>query len=128
MSYFGSMQFLQQVVTKFSGDGTANITLDPKFSTYTPVPMNEKVVFTASKEVVLKPVVADYISINGVGHWRTPELAAAAAASPDGIPSAASLNAITVNKLLGNVQPKTTAKESQIVSLLALMFKSHSKN
>jgi hypothetical protein len=73
-------------------------------------------------------VVADYISIDGVGHWRTPELAAAAAASPDGIPSAASLNAITVNTLLGNNQPKTTTKQSQMMTLLDLMFKSNTKN
>ena len=128
----GSMQFLQLMVTKFSGEGTANMTLPTQFSTYTPVSLSDKAVFTASKEISnpnpAATFVADYTSINGVGHWRTPELAAAAATSPDGIPSAASLNAITVNKLLGNAQPKTTAKESQIVSLLALMFKSHSKN
>ena len=129
LTYNGSMQFLQQMVVKFSGEGTANMTLDPKFSTYTPVSINDKVVFTASKEI-LNPnpaatFVADYTSINGVGHWRTPELAAAAAASPDGIPSAASLNAITVNKLLGNVQPQATTKTSLLTTLLDLMSKSN---
>ena len=82
LSYTGDMEFLKQMVVKFSGEGTANMTLDPKFSTYTPVPINDKVVFTASKEI-LNPYpaatfVADYTSIDGVGHWRTPELEAAA--------------------------------------------------
>jgi hypothetical protein len=82
LSDIGSMQFLQQMVTKFSDEGNANMMLDPKFSTYIPVSINDKVVFTASKEI-LNPYpaatfVADYTSINGVGHWRTPELEAAA--------------------------------------------------
>ena len=125
LSYTGDMSFLQQMVVKFSGEGTANMTVDPKFSTYTPVSINDKVVFTASKEVVLKPSVDDFTYINGVVHWRTPELAAAAAASPDGMGNSdASLKTMSVNTLLGNIQPQATAKTSLLTTLLDLMFNS----
>lgn len=130
LTFTGDMEFLQQMVVKFSGEGAANMSLDPKFSTYTPISINDKVIFTASKEI-LNPsatCVADCTSTGGVVHWRTPELAAAAAASPNGIPSAASLNAINVNALLGNVQPKATAKESLMINLLDLMYKGNAKN
>ena len=78
LAFTGDMGFLQQMVVKFSDEGAANMSLIPKFATYTPIPINDRVVFTASKEIVNKPVVVDYTSINGVGHWRTPELEAAA--------------------------------------------------
>lgn len=82
LGFSGDLEFLKQMVVKFSDEGTTNMSLGPKFSTYTPIPVNEKAVFTASKEI-LNPYpaatfVADYTSIDGVGHWRTPELEAAA--------------------------------------------------
>lgn len=82
LTFTGDMEFLQQMVIKFSGEGAANMSLDPKFSTYTPIPINDKVIFTASKEILNpNPAVKDapdYTSIGGVGHWRTPELGAVA--------------------------------------------------
>ncbi len=76
LTFFGDLGFLQQMVIKFSDEGSPDLKLDPKFSTYSPVPVNEKAVFAASKEIINAPAVSDYISINGVGHWRTPELEA----------------------------------------------------
>lgn len=82
LTFTGDMAFLQQMVVKFSDEGTVNMALDPKFSTYTPIPINDKVVFTASNEILNPNQAAidapDYTSIDGVGHWRTPELEAAA--------------------------------------------------
>jgi hypothetical protein len=80
------MQLLQQLVPQFSGDGTGNMTLDTKFTPYTPVSVNDKVAFTA-----------------------------------------ASLNAITLNTLLGNVQKRTTTNENQLLTFLDLMFQSNTK-
>ena len=129
LTYTGSMKFLQQMVTKFSGEETANMTLPSQFSTYTPASINDKAAFTASKEI-LNPCpaatfVADYTSINGVGHWRTPELAAAASLSETGS-SIASLNTMTVNTPLGSIQQQGTLKDNKITSLLDLMFKNNS--
>lgn len=99
LSMISDLQFLEQMVTKFSDKG-ADATLDSKFSTYniSSVPQRNAV-FTKSKEI-LNPYpaatfVADYTSIDGVGHWRTPELAAAAASHGGMGPYSACLNVIT---------------------------------
>jgi hypothetical protein len=71
------LDFLEQMVNKFSDQGNEVTQLDARFSTFSPPRIEQKVRYTVSKEVILKPVVADYISGDGAGHWRTPELAAA---------------------------------------------------
>lgn len=104
-----NMGFMEQMVVKFSDKGTANMSLDPKFSTYSGYDSAVRnVVISASKEI-LNPNpsatwVADYTSINGVGHWRTPELAAAAASQGSTGTSAASVNETLLNSLSGNDQ------------------------
>lgn len=104
LTFPGDMEFLQKMVVKFSDEGAANMSLDPKFSNYTPTPINDKVVFTASKEIVNKPVVADYTSIDGVGHWRTPELEAAAKHGGSGIDLTQYLAALNKNTLLDSIK------------------------
>lgn len=76
LSYAGDWEFMQQMVVKFSDEGAADMRLDPKFATYTPVAINDRAVFTASSEVASESWAPDYISIDGIGHWRTPELEA----------------------------------------------------
>lgn len=104
-----NMGFMEQMVVKFSDKGAANMSLDPKFSTYSGYDSAVRnVVITASKEI-LDPNpsatwVADYTSINGVGHWRTPELAAAAASQGSTGTSAAGVNETLLNSLSGNDQ------------------------
>lgn len=127
LSTIGNLQFLEQMVTKFSDKG-AGATLNSKFSTYntSSAPVKNAVI-TKSKEIVNPTFVADYTSIDGVGHWRSPMLTAAASHGETEL-SANSLNATTITALLGNIHTKTTTKDNQMMNLLDLMFKSNTKN
>jgi len=72
------LDFMEQMVNRLSTNGDTAQQLDRKFSSFTEIPIQQKARLTASKEVVFQPPVADFTSIDGVGHWRTPELEAAA--------------------------------------------------
>lgn len=123
LSNASNMGFMEQMVVKFSDKGTANMSLDPKFSTYSGYDSAVRnVVITASKGIMnpnpSATWVADYTSVNGVGHWRTPELAAAASQGSTG-KSAAGLNEKIVNSLSGNNQ--AASKNNSLSRLLDLM-------
>lgn len=63
-----NMEFMGQMVTKFSDKGTDAMTLDPKFATFTRKDSAvNNVVITASKEVVYQAPKSQIANING--HW-----------------------------------------------------------
>lgn len=112
---------MEQMVVRFSDKAAANMSLDPKFSNFSGYDSAVRnVVITASKEILdpnpAATWVADYTSINGVGHWRTPELAEAAASQGGTGKSAASLNETLINSLLDNGQ--VTSKGNLLSRLL----------
>lgn len=64
-----SLAFLEQMVTKFSGEGAGQSSLSARFSTYLPVlSIKDNSVMTASKDVKLKPFEPDIVNVDGVQH------------------------------------------------------------
>jgi hypothetical protein len=92
--HVGNFDFMEQMVNKFSNTGGTAESLDSKFSTFDNSERDRRVVHTSDKVTLVIPE-PDYISVNGVGHWRTPELAAAHARDTDA--GAAPLNVLLEN-------------------------------
>lgn len=74
--------FLEQMVTKFSNEGTSQSSLDSRFTTYTPVTsIKDNIVLSASESVKLKPFEPDITNVNGV--WTVTDKGAAAGITLD---------------------------------------------
>jgi hypothetical protein len=68
LSNMANVDFMAQMVTKFSDKGTEATSLDPKFATFTRKDSAvSNVVITASKEVIYKAPETQIANING--HW-----------------------------------------------------------
>lgn len=67
LSNTSDLGFLEQMVTKFSSEGSAQSSLDSRFATYTPViSIKDNIVLSASEDVKLKPFEPDITNVNGV--------------------------------------------------------------
>lgn len=105
--------FMEQMVNKFSNQDAA-VTLDARFAKYEPTRIEQKVRYTKSAEVVFPPSVADYASVDGVGHWRTPELAAAA----EGQNSSSPNKSAQITELIKSVLEKIRTSDSDNLVML----------
>ena len=82
LSNTSDLGFLEQMVTKFSSEGSAQSSLDSRFATYTPViSIKDNIVLSASEDVKLKPFEPDITNVNGV--WTVTEKGAAAGITLD---------------------------------------------
>lgn len=70
---FADFAFLEKMISVFSPAGETTETHNDSFKVYTP-PGN-RLSITKSEEIELVIPEPDYVSVNGVGTWRTPELA-----------------------------------------------------
>ena len=83
-----SFEFLEKMISVFSTstdktpDGSGSNT-SPSFTIFVP-PKNDYITHVSAEAELPIPPEPDYISVNGVGRWRTPELAAAAARGASG--------------------------------------------
>lgn len=74
--------FLEQMVTKFSNEGSSQSSLDSRFANYTPVAsIKDKIVLSASESMKLKPFEPDIANVNGV--WTVTDKGAAAGITLD---------------------------------------------
>lgn len=111
-----NFDFLEKMISVFSTSSSSvpaasvNDSM-PSFTSYTP-PENDFITHVSAEVVWAPPPEADYTSIDGVGHWRTPELAAAASHGGSGnnsginltsYPAASNKNTTleVINNLLG---------------------------
>lgn len=100
-----SMEFLAQMVVKFSGEG-ADVTLGSEFSTYTPFNIKDNVVLHVSEDVQWVSTEPDIVTINGQ-HFVT-DTGRAHGVQADGTVNL--LQALLNRGSEGNELPKTRAR------------------
>ncbi|WP_312481234.1 hypothetical protein [Stutzerimonas nitrititolerans] len=84
LSNTSDLGFLEQMVTKFSSEGTTQPSLGNQFATYTPVAsIKDNVVLNASEDVKLKPFEPDISNVNGA--WTVTAKGAAAGITLDDV-------------------------------------------
>jgi len=131
-----SFEFLEKMISVFSTSvggepvGSDNAT-SPSFTSFVP-PKHDYITHVSAEAELPMPPEPDYISVNGVGRWRTPELAAAAARGASGhgrsgidlTPYLTASNKETLTQallsLLDNRTGETAARIRYIASMLDL--------